>query len=156
GEEDERLERVPWAEQDEHAERGGDDAGDEHEDPRVLGLGEPLRRHRVLASLVGCQQSGTAVLGNLIPSLAMSAVEPPRHAVVEAVQRALAEDLTPLGDLTSSLLPADAEARATFVPRVDGVLAGRACAVETFRQVDPTVELEWSAVDGDALRAGQP
>ena len=44
-------------------------------------------------------------------------VHPPAHAVRDAVARALAEDLTPLGDLSASLLPADITARATFVSR---------------------------------------
>lgn len=85
----------------------------------------------------------------------MSAVlEPPRFAVVEAVSRALAEDLTPLGDLTSWLLPDDLVAEAAFVVRTAGVLAGRACAAETFRQVDETVELTWRHGDGDVVGAG--
>jgi nicotinate-nucleotide pyrophosphorylase (carboxylating) len=81
---------------------------------------------------------------------------PPRFAVADAVQRALVEDLTPLGDLTSSLLPADLRASAAFVPRRDGVLAGRSCAEETFRQVDASVEVSWNADDGDQLSAGIP
>lgn len=81
---------------------------------------------------------------------------PPRFVVVDAVERALAEDLTPLGDLTSSLLPTDLRASAALVPRQDGVLAGRACAEETFRQVDPSVSLTWHADDGDRLTAGTP
>ncbi len=81
--------------------------------------------------------------------------EPPSHAVREAVARALAEDLTPLGDLTSRLIPPDASAVATFVAREQGVLAGRPCADEAFRQVDAEVEVEWAAADGDALQAGQ-
>lgn len=85
----------------------------------------------------------------------MSAVlEPPRFAVVEAVGRALAEDLTPLGDLTSWLVPDDLVAEAAFVVRQPGVLAGRACAAETFRQVDETVELVWRHGDGDVVAAG--
>lgn len=83
-------------------------------------------------------------------------VHPPHHAVVAAVSSAIAEDLTPLGDLTSSLLPADLVATATFVPRVEGMLAGRACAVEAFRQIDPTVELTWFGDDGDGLSPGTP
>ena len=83
-----------------------------------------------------------------------SAVEPPRVAVVEAVGRALAEDLTPLGDLTSALLPADLAARAAFVVRTPGVLAGTACATETFDQLGGGVVLEWLAADGDAVGAG--
>jgi nicotinate-nucleotide pyrophosphorylase (carboxylating) len=86
----------------------------------------------------------------------MHDAHPPMVAVREAVARALAEDLTPLGDLTSALLPPALEAAARFVPRADGVLAGRRCATEAFRQVDPTLEPAWSADDGDRLRAGRP
>jgi nicotinate-nucleotide pyrophosphorylase (carboxylating) len=80
-----------------------------------------------------------------------SALEPPHTAVAEAVERALAEDLTPLGDLTSMLLPDDLHATAAFVVRGDGVLAGSACVTETFTRIDPTVELTWSAADGDRV-----
>jgi len=79
---------------------------------------------------------------------------PPLAAVREAVARALVEDLTPIGDLTSLLLPPDLEATARFVPRVDGVLAGRLCADEAFRQIDPDLAITWSADDGDRVRAG--
>ncbi len=79
---------------------------------------------------------------------------PPITAVREAVSRALAEDLTPLGDITSGLLPPDRTATAAFVPRVDGVLAGRRCADETFAQLDAGILLEWTADDGDDLAAG--
>jgi nicotinate-nucleotide pyrophosphorylase (carboxylating) len=80
--------------------------------------------------------------------------DPPRAAVVDAVIRALAEDLTPLGDLTSALLPPDATCTADFVPRHAGVLAGTACATEAFAQLDPAVEVSWSARDGDRVDAG--
>jgi nicotinate-nucleotide pyrophosphorylase (carboxylating) len=82
-----------------------------------------------------------------------SALEPPPTAVTEAVGRALAEDLTPLGDLTSMLLPDDLQATASFVVRRDGVLAGTACVTETFARVDDTVALVWSAADGDRVAA---
>ena len=82
------------------------------------------------------------------------AVHPPRVVVVEAVTRALAEDLIPLGDLTSALLPDDLTATAAFVARRPGVLAGRACATETFHQIDETVALVWELDDGDAVVAG--
>ena len=81
--------------------------------------------------------------------------EPPLDAVAEAVARALAEDLTPLGDLTSRMLPPEATATASFVAREPGVLAGRLCADEAFHQVDPEVETEWDCADGDALEPGQ-
>lgn len=84
----------------------------------------------------------------------MHAVHPPVTAVRSAVALALAEDLTPLGDLTSALLPADTRATALFVPRADGVLAGRLCADEAIRQVDEALTVSWSADDGDRLVAG--
>jgi nicotinate-nucleotide pyrophosphorylase (carboxylating) len=80
--------------------------------------------------------------------------DPPLTAVREAVRRALAEDLGPLGDLTAALVPPDATVRAAFTSRADGVLAGRACAVEVFAAVDPSVALTWRHNDGDALRRG--
>jgi nicotinate-nucleotide pyrophosphorylase (carboxylating) len=79
---------------------------------------------------------------------------PPITAVRDAVTRALAEDLTPIGDLTSALLPPDLEATARFVPRQDGVLAGRLCADEAIRQVDDALAVTWSADDGDRVAAG--
>ena len=83
------------------------------------------------------------------------AVDPPRPAVMEAVSRALVEDLTPLGDLTSALLPDELVARAAFVARGPGVVAGRACADETFRQVDEAVALEWRVEDGSRVEPGE-
>jgi nicotinate-nucleotide pyrophosphorylase (carboxylating) len=82
------------------------------------------------------------------------AVHPPRHAVVEVVTRALAEDLTPLGDLTSALLPEQLSAQAAFVAREAGVVAGRPCVDETFRQVDESVVLHWQVDDGDDVAPG--
>jgi nicotinate-nucleotide pyrophosphorylase (carboxylating) len=70
------------------------------------------------------------------------------------VELALAEDLGPLGDLTSSLLP-PSDVTAEFVARAAGRLAGRACAAEVFRQVDPSVRVEWRTADGDQVSPGQ-
>jgi nicotinate-nucleotide pyrophosphorylase (carboxylating) len=85
----------------------------------------------------------------------MSDVHPPMTAVREAVARALAEDLGPLGDLTASLLAVDVHGLADIVPRDEGVLAGRLCANEAFEQVDASVRLSWLADDGDEIRAGE-
>jgi nicotinate-nucleotide pyrophosphorylase (carboxylating) len=70
------------------------------------------------------------------------------------VARALAEDLTPLGDITSALLPVDVLVQADIVSREDGVLAGRLSAGEVFTQVDPTVVTSWFLDDGEELDAG--
>lgn len=84
----------------------------------------------------------------------MTGFDPPAREVRDAVERALAEDVGPDGDLTSSLLP-PAEVTAAIVARAAGRLAGRACAVEVFRQVDPAVTVQWEAVDGDPVSPGQ-
>ncbi len=81
-------------------------------------------------------------------------LDPPHVAVVEAVTRALAEDLLPLGDLTAALVPVTTTARLSVVSRAVGVVAGRACALEAFRQVDPTLEVAWRIGDGGAVAPG--
>ncbi len=81
-------------------------------------------------------------------------LEPPPSVVRAAVAAALAEDLTPLGDLTSALLPPDLAASAAFVARRPGVVAGVPCATEAFAAIDPTVSVAWRVADGDALDAG--
>jgi len=80
-------------------------------------------------------------------------LHPPRHAVRDAVRRALAEDLDPLGDLTSSLLPAG-PGEARFVARAPGRLAGTLSATEAFAQLDPAVELSWALDEGAELALG--
>jgi nicotinate-nucleotide pyrophosphorylase (carboxylating) len=83
-----------------------------------------------------------------------SAFDPPRPAVAEVVLRALAEDLGPLGDITAALVPPSARIVASMVARDSGVLAGRACATETFRQVEPAIEVDWVRADGDRVARG--
>ena len=78
-------------------------------------------------------------------------LDPPHTEVRSAVERALAEDLAPLGDLSAALVPADLQATATFVAREAGVLAGSACATETFLQVDPDVEVAWELPEGGSI-----
>jgi nicotinate-nucleotide pyrophosphorylase (carboxylating) len=84
----------------------------------------------------------------------VSWIDPPDAAVREVVARALAEDLGPLGDLTASLVPEDVMARAEFVARADGVVAGRLCVLATFAAVDPSVVVEWPLPDGLEVRPG--
>lgn len=83
-----------------------------------------------------------------------SPLDPPRAAVVDAVARAIAEDVLPLGDLTAGLVDGDRMAVADLVSRQAGVIAGRACAVEAFAQIDPTVEVTWLVADGGTVSPG--
>src|ERR1700722_19214467 len=82
-------------------------------------------------------------------------LDPPLTAVRDVVARALAEDLGVFGDLTASLVPADAKVTAALVARSAGVLAGRLSATETFAAVDPAIEVGWEAADGDRLQPGR-
>jgi nicotinate-nucleotide pyrophosphorylase (carboxylating) len=86
--------------------------------------------------------------------LAGVGVDPPAVAVEEAVARALAEDLLPMGDLTAALVPDTVIGRAAIVSRRSGVLAGSACAARTCAVIDRRLELAWFVTDGAALQAG--
>ena len=78
-------------------------------------------------------------------------LDPPRAAVVDAVTRAVAEDVLPLGDLTAGLVPAGRRATVDVVSRSSGVIAGRACAVEAFAQIDPGLIVTWLLADGSVV-----
>ena len=69
------------------------------------------------------------------------------------VARALEEDVG-TGDLTAALVPADRDARATVITREPAVVCGRPWFDEVFRQIDPRVDIEWQADEGDFVDAG--
>lgn len=83
-----------------------------------------------------------------------SPFDPPVTAVREVVARALAEDLTPLGDISAALLPPGATAEAEVRSRSAGVVAGTACFAEVLAQVDPALALTWALGDGDPVEPG--
>lgn len=71
------------------------------------------------------------------------------------IRRALEEDI-PFGDLTTEVfVPAGAAAQAELVAREPGVLSGGEVFAQTFRSVDPTVEVTLHAEDGSRFEAGQ-
>ena len=80
---------------------------------------------------------------------------PPLLLCEEAVRRALAEDLGRAGDITTAAT-VDAASRSTakIVARSAGTLAGIALAREAFRQLDPGVEFDAGAADGDSVARG--
>ncbi|WP_336651912.1 MULTISPECIES: carboxylating nicotinate-nucleotide diphosphorylase [unclassified Leucobacter] len=76
------------------------------------------------------------------------------HLIESVVRAALAED-APWGDLTVELaIPAGAAIDTSLVARETGVFAGGALLVETFRQLDPRIEVTELAEDGAAFVAG--
>lgn len=79
----------------------------------------------------------------------------PPLLVERAVRAALEEDLGRAGDITSqATIPAVATARAAFVARQPGVLAGLDCARTAFALLDASVRFEPGLADGAALAAG--
>ncbi|MBX6363819.1 MAG: carboxylating nicotinate-nucleotide diphosphorylase [Gemmatimonadetes bacterium] len=82
--------------------------------------------------------------------------EPPPLLLRGVVEAALREDLG-WGDVTSeSLIPADLAAEAVMVARGDGVVAGLPVAREAFHAVDPRLDVELLARDGETVGAGRP
>ncbi len=77
-----------------------------------------------------------------------------RPSISESVRHAIKEDLG-AGDITASLIPEDKIASAQVITRESGVLCGQAWVEEVYRQIDPKVEIEWLAQDGDLLTANQ-
>ncbi len=78
--------------------------------------------------------------------------------IKQMVKIALAEDLnTDKGgsDITAELIPESHHVTASLICREQGILCGKEWFNEVFRQVDPDVNIKWSADDGDNLTADQ-
>ena len=74
------------------------------------------------------------------------------NVIARQVAAALAEDLG-AGDVTAALVPASQQVRAQIIAREPAVLCGTDWADATFKQLDPSIRLDWQAQDGDALVA---
>lgn len=78
-----------------------------------------------------------------------------RSICLEAVRRALDEDLRSQGDVTSrALIPPEMRGRGVIVMREEGVVAGLPLASMTFRLLDPKARFQALVSDGD--RPGAP
>lgn len=77
-------------------------------------------------------------------------MEPDADTVKRNVAAALAEDVGS-GDLSADLIDEKTHARARIVTREPGVFCGRPWAVETCRQVDPAIRLDWCVEDGAGI-----
>jgi nicotinate-nucleotide pyrophosphorylase (carboxylating) len=73
----------------------------------------------------------------------------------DLIDRALAEDVGP-GDVTTlATVPADRQARASFLAKEAGVVAGLAVAERVFARMTPAPSVEWRVGDGSAVTRGQ-
>jgi len=77
---------------------------------------------------------------------------PPNLA--QQVTIALVEDIGS-GDVTAELVPADRRVTGKVISREPAILCGRPWVTEVFRQLDPSVQLTWTADDGDRVAANQ-
>jgi nicotinate-nucleotide pyrophosphorylase (carboxylating) len=68
----------------------------------------------------------------------------------EQVARALAEDVGS-GDLTAALVPRERTGRATVITREQAVLCGQPWFDAVFRQIDPSVRIEWEVAEGASV-----
>ena len=112
---------------------------------------QPRRRHRPQAGQPRLRLSRSPRLAGYDRGSGRSLP----HAVRDAVARALAEDLTPLGDLTSALLPGGRDLRRGL--RARGATACWPAPPARPRRSPsstPSVEVAWAAADGDAVAAG--
>jgi nicotinate-nucleotide pyrophosphorylase (carboxylating) len=76
--------------------------------------------------------------------------------IERAVRRALDEDLGRAGDITSAAtIPEGTRARAKLVARRAGVLAGLACAAQSFHALDPNMSFRAKTRDGAKLAANE-
>jgi len=73
--------------------------------------------------------------------------------IKENVLNALKEDVGS-GDITAELIAADTQAKAHVITREFAVVCGTAWVDEVFHQVDPSVEVNWHARDGDQVLPG--
>ncbi|KEQ19212.1 carboxylating nicotinate-nucleotide diphosphorylase [Endozoicomonas numazuensis] len=70
------------------------------------------------------------------------------------VRHALEEDIGS-GDITASLIPADQIAKGRILCRESAIIAGRPWFDEVFRQIDPSVTLNWQVKEGEQVKADQ-
>lgn len=77
-----------------------------------------------------------------------------KDIIYKNVQHALAEDIA-TGDITARLIPDNKTATARIICRENATICGRLWFDEVFRQLDPSVQLEWFVKEGDQVKANQ-
>ncbi|EFJ44480.1 hypothetical protein VOLCADRAFT_106344 [Volvox carteri f. nagariensis] len=87
------------------------------------------------------------------------AIPCPSHPTVnvgKVIKAALEEDAGDRGDVTTlATIPPETQAVATFTAKSVGIVAGFGIADEVLATVDPSVQVEWRARDGDRVDQGQ-
>lgn len=82
-------------------------------------------------------------------------IEEIRRNVAAAITEDLGGADVKSGDITANLIPPENQVTAKVITREDCVIAGKAWVDETFKQVDPNLQLQWQVEDGDRAKANQ-
>src|SRR5690554_664370 len=77
-----------------------------------------------------------------------------QNDIEASVRFTLQEDIGS-GDITAQLIPAEQQAHARIITRDRAIIAGVAWVNEVFRQVDPTVEVNWLVKEGEWIEPNQ-
>lgn len=83
---------------------------------------------------------------------------PFKNDIRNTVKQALLEDIGPdlqHGDITAQLIPAENQAKARIISRDRAIIAGSAWVNEVFKQLDPSVSVDWKVSDGQWVRPNQ-
>jgi len=81
------------------------------------------------------------------------------ETIAEQVRLALIEDVGSedicSGDVTANLIDERQESNAKVITRESGVLCGQSWFDETFKQVNPDIEIQWQVEEGASISEGQ-
>jgi len=75
--------------------------------------------------------------------------------LLDAIRRALAEDLGPGDATTDSIVPAEAAMRGRIIAKQDGVVAGLDVAQAVYEMVDARIDFQAQAGEGEAVARGR-
>lgn len=87
----------------------------------------------------------------------MTAIDIPQALlddIPEVVARAIEEDRGS-GDITAQLIPATKQVTASVISREAAIICGRPWVDEVFRQLDPSLAIEWHIQEGAEVEADQ-
>jgi nicotinate-nucleotide pyrophosphorylase (carboxylating) len=78
-----------------------------------------------------------------------------KQALLEDIGTDASGKLNSNGDITAQLIPAENQAKARIISRDRAIIAGSAWVNEVFKQLDPSVSVNWKVSDGQWVRPNQ-
>jgi nicotinate-nucleotide pyrophosphorylase (carboxylating) len=78
-----------------------------------------------------------------------------KQALLEDIGSDASGNILSNGDITAQLIPAENQAKARIISRDRAIIAGSAWVNEVFKQLDPSVSVNWKVSDGQWVRPNQ-